>query len=599
MKRGKYDFSGYATKNDLRCSDGRIIRRDAFKVNDGTRVPLVWSHQHDDPFAVIGHADLENREDGVYAYGSFNDSEAGRHAKTLIQHGDICAMSIFANQLSQRGSDVIHGVIREVSLVLAGANPGAFIENNSITHSDGMEEILEDQATIYSDQPISLSHSDEDEEEEIEEVEETEEDDEEEEEVSDHISHADGEDKTVQDVIDSMTEEQKNVLYYLVGEAANGDFEDEVAQSDDLEDNSMRHSIFDTDTEETTLSHDELTAIFDDAKRMGSAKEAFLAHGIEDIDILFPEAKAVSPTPDMITRPMEWVSKVWNATKKSPFSRIKSIAADLTEDDARAKGYIKGKEKVEEQFGLLKRVTTPQTVYKKQALDRDDIIDITDIDVVAWLKAEMRMMLDEELARAILVGDGRTNSSPDKIKPDNIRPIYGDADMYTIYYEVNVPEDADETDTSNALLDAALRSRKDYRGSGSPVFYASVDVINDMLLAKDKIGRRLYSTVTELADAMRVTEIVEVPVFEGVTRSKDDSNMELLGLIVNLGDYTVGADRQGAVSLFDDFDIDYNKEKYLIETRCSGTLTHPYSAIALERKKTDSLRGAGSPVTLG
>lgn len=576
----KCDFSGYATKNDLKCSDGRIIRRDAFKVNDGSRVPLVWQHMHDDPTNVLGHAVLENREDGVYAYGTFNETEQGQNAKELVKHGDITAMSIYANQLKQNGVNVMHGVIREVSLVLSGANPGARIENLSFAHSDGTEEIIDEEAIIHSDQPLKIGLG-------FDRFENVDKDP--------LISHADDEDssddKTVQDVIDSMTQEQKDVLYYLVGSAAESDETDEeMEQSDDMEDNFMRHNIFiDDEGDENTLSHDEMKAIIENAQRDGSLKNAFLEHGITNIDTLFPEAKAVTPTPDMITRQMEWVSEVWNATKKSPFSRIKSVAANLTEDDARAKGYIKGNKKVEEQFGLLKRETTPQTVYKKQALDRDDIIDIVDLDVVAWLKAEMRMMLDEELARAILVGDGRSKSSADKIKEDNIRPIYQDADMYTIHYEVSIPKDADETDTSNALLDAALRSRKDYRGSGTPVFYASVDVINDMLLAKDKIGRRLYSTTTELADAMRVSKIVEVPVLDGVTRTDDDSNKyKLLGLIVNLSDYTVGADRQGAVSLFDDFDIDYNKEKYLIETRCSGCLTKPYSAIALEVSATTS-----------
>lgn len=604
----KYDFSGYATKNDLKCADGRVIRRDAFKDNDGSQVPLVWQHLHDDPTNVLGHAILENREDGVYAYGTFNDTEQGQHAKQLVKHGDITSMSIFANQLMQNGSDVVHGVIREVSLVLSGANPGARIENLSFAHN-GIAEIVEEEAFVYADQPLkTISHA------------------------SNYginyvnqngMYHANSEngsksgssnEKTVEDVWNSMTEEQQNVAAFLVGQALEDAGEEvdvdenevEVKQSDDMEDNIMKHNVFSANLEEdNTLSHDAMKAIIEDAQRDGSLKNAFLEHGITNIDTLFPEAKAVAPTPDMITRQMEWVSEVWNATKKSPFSRIKSVAANLTEDDARAKGYIKGNKKVEEQFGLLKRETTPQTVYKKQALDRDDIIDIVDLDVVAWLKAEMRMMLDEELARAILVGDGRSKSSADKIKEDNIRPIYQDADMYTIHYEVSIPKDADETDTSNALLDAALRSRKDYRGSGTPVFYASVDVINDMLLAKDKIGRRLYSTTTELADAMRVSKIVEVPVLDGVTRTDDDSNKyKLLGLIVNLSDYTVGADRQGAVSLFDDFDIDYNKEKYLIETRCSGCLTKPYSAIALEVSATTSSSDSSTttpttPTTVG
>lgn len=616
-----YDFSGYATKNDLKCADGRVIRRDAFKDNDGSVVPLVWQHQHNDPINVLGHALLENRSDGVYAYCSLNESDMAKTAKELVRHGDISSMSIYANRLKQQGSDVVHGVIREVSLVLAGANPGAYIEDLCFGHSDSGEEVAIE-ANIFSDQVINtLSHADSNEEKKEENVAESDEtvqdifntlndkqkdmvyyliaqavgsegEDEEMEHADMDEDDPDGE--TIQDVFNTLNEKQKNVVYYLIAKATEGDEveideEETIEQSDIYEgDDTMMHNVFEGDvSEENTLSHSEMTAIFDDAKRNGSLKDSVLSHGIESIDILFPEARAITPTPDMIARPNAWVTEVWNATKKSPFSRVKSVAANVTADEARAKGYIKGKKKVEEVIKVLKRATTPQTVYKLQKMDRDDIIDITDFDVVVWIKAEMRMMLDEELARAILVGDGRDASSEEKINEENIRPIYQDDDVYTIHKTVEYPTGADETDISNALVDAALRSRKNYMGSGNPAFYASTDVINDMLLAKDKIGRRLYSTTTELADALRVSKIVEVPVLEGVKRTSGSGasakTHELIGLIVNLGDYTVGADKGGEINLFDDFDLNYNKYEYLIETRCSGALTKPYSAIALEK----------------
>lgn len=625
----KYDFSGYATKNDLECSDGRIIRHGAFKGDDKRRVPLVWNHNHDSAENVLGFVDLENRPDGVYSYGSFNNTEQARHAKELLRHGDIKALSICANRLKQNGREVLHGTIREVSLVLAGANPGAFIQDICIEHADGTQMILEDEAIIYTGAPISttMEHADEEEKTETktETVTETTTSDDEGsddetiedvfntltdkqknvvyyligqavngedvdmEDMDDEVAHADGEDEsgeTIEDVFNTLTDKQKNVVYYLIGQAVeeNGGEDVDVEEIDE-EEVEMKHNIFDT-TEgvEETISHAEILGAIEDGARYGSMKESFLQHGIEDIDVLFPEAQTVTPTPDMITRQMGWVTEVLNATKKSPFARIKSTSANLTEDEARAKGYIKGKEKAEEKFGLLKRVTTPQTIYKKQSLDRDDIIDITDFDVVAWLKAEMRMMLDEELARAVLVGDGRSVGSEDKIKEENIRPIYQDNDLYTIHYSIDTEKAADDDELSAMLIDGAVRSRKEYRGTGNPVMYASTDVINDMLLARDKIGHRLYGNETELAAALRVSKIVEVPVLEGVQRTDDRTNkFELLALIVNLNDYTIGADKGGEVNFFDDFDIDFNKEKYLIETRCSGALTHPYSAIALEK----------------
>lgn len=598
----KYDFSGYATKNDVRCADGRIIRQNAFKECDGATVPLVYQHVHDDPNNVLGHAVLENREDGVYTYGYFNSTEQGLMAKELVKHGDVKSLSIYANKLSQNGDNVTHGVIREVSLVLSGANPEATIENIAFAHGDGYEDISEEEAVIHFNEELELFHSD----------------------VyvprpKPALVHAeDGEDEggsddeTIQDVIDSMTPKQRTVTEYLIGLAV----EEAEDDSDDSEEGAdMKHNVFDIDeVEENVLSHDAMKAIIDEGIQCGSMRQAFnnngidgieaintLAHSIDNIDVLYPEAKTVTPTPILISRRMEWVTDWWNGVTKTPFAKIKSTAADITEDEARAKGYIKGNEKVEETFDLLTRTTTPQTVYKKQGMDRDDIIDITDFDVIAFLKAEMRMMLDEEVARAGMVGDGRLSTSKDKIKEDKIRPIYQDADLYTIHHDVTYPSTmTDPNDRSSYIVDQALRSRENYRGSGLPTFYATVSVINDMLLAKDKVGRRLYNTEAELASALRVARVVEVPVFDGVTRTDDDGNKhELVGLIVNLRDYRVGTDRGGEVNFFDDFDIDFNKEKYLIETRVSGALVTPYSAIALEKDVTTDPVTPPTPPTGG
>ena len=591
----KYDFGGYVTRNDLKCSDGRIIRRDAFKDNDGSVVPLVYQHNHDDIKSVLGHALLENRADGVYGYCSLNDSELGQHAKILVQHGDISSLSIFANRLVQNGSDVMHGIIREVSLVLAGANPGAHIDNLSFEHSDGSSEKILDEATIYTGLPINtkaseIEHSD---------TEETIEHQDKEEEVA--VSEEKDE-KTVQDVIDSMTDEQRDVMYYIIGEALEGEDDTDEEGNDE----SMKQSVFDNTNDETMVSSEELVHSIDMAKhsQSGSLRDALIAtvgddvvleHSITNVDYLFPEARLVTPTPEMIARPNAWVAKVMGAVKKSPFARIKSTAANITEDEARAKGYIKGKQKKEEVIKLLRRSTTPQTVYKLQKMDRDDIIDITDFDVVAWLKAEMRMMLEEEIARALLVSDGRDSTSDDKINEEHIRPIYQDNDVYTIHKTVTYKADTDTTDKSNTLIETALRARKDYKGSGNPVMYAPVDTINDLLLATDKLGRRLYNTMTELAAALRVSDIVEVPVMEGVERTTGEGGSaktyELLALFVNLSDYTIGADKGGEVNMFDDFDLNFNKYEYLIETRCSGALTKPYSAIALEMEKTTTSGG--------
>lgn len=559
----KYDFSGWATKNDLKCSDGRIIRRDAFKDNDGKVVPLVWNHQHYDVTNVLGHALLENREEGVYAYGYFNDTEAGRNAKAMVQHGDIVSLSIFANRLKQNGPDVLHGDIREVSLVLAGANRGALID--SVIQHD--EEI--DEAVIYTGATLSLYHAEEKKDETVQDNK-----------PVDKKEEKMAEEKTIKDVFDELTEEQKNVVYYMIGQ---------IKEDNDDEDNDdggekMKHNIFDQDDTKINdvLSHSEMKTIIDDAKRYGSMKDSFIAHGIEDIDYLFPDAKNVDATPRFISRDMGWVNKVMTGVHHTPFSRIKSIFADITEDDARAKGYIKGKMKKEEVFSLLKRTTTPTTVYKKQKLDRDDVVDITDFDVIAWLKTEMRTMLDEELARAYLVGDGRLSSSDDKINEQNIRPIWTDADLYTIKATFTVGASATADDKAKAFIRTAIKARKNYKGSGNPVLYTTEDILTDCLLLTDTTGRDLYDSVDKLAKKLRVSEIVTVPVMENLSREASSKTYNLFGIIVNLNDYNVGADKGGAVNLFDDFDIDYNAQKYLIETRCSGALTVPYSAIAIE-----------------
>lgn len=565
-----FDFCGWATRNDLKCSDGRVIRRDAFKHNDGQKVPLVWNHQHNSQDEVLGHAILENREEGVYAYCSFNDSDSGKTAKILVQHGDIDALSIYANQLQQQGPNVMHGNIREVSLVLAGANPGAFIES-VLKHDEESDE----ECIIYTGENIDLAHADkEPEKKEDEKVD-------------------NKEDKTIGEVFETLTEEQKTAVYAMLGQALkHGDEkEDPETNNNDEEDNTMKHNLFDDETkkDENVLSHDAMETIIADGKRYGSLKESFLAHaqeyGIENIDYLFPEAKSLNTPPDFIKREMGWVQKVMSGTHHTPFSRIKSMFADITEDDARAKGYIKGKLKKEEVFSLLKRTTTPTTIYKKQKLDRDDVIDITDFDVVAWLKSEMRMMLDEEIARAILVGDGRLASSDDKINESNIRPIWKDEDLYNIKSTIEVDAAATTDQKAKAFIRACIKSRKNYKGSGDPTLYTTEDVVTDCLLLEDMNGRVIYDTMEKLRTALRVKEIVTVPVMEGLTRTNDEGEtLNLMGIIVNLTDYNVGADKGGAINMFDDFDIDYNQQKYLIETRCSGALIKPFSAISLEMK---------------
>lgn len=573
----RFDFSGWATKANLKCSDGRTIMKDAFKHNDGQTVPLVWNHQHNDPNEVLGHALLENRDEGVYAYCTFNDTESGKTAKLLVQHGDVNALSIYANQLKQKMSNVLHGNIREVSLVLAGANPGASIDS-IIMHGEESDE----EAIIYTGEEITLAHSSD--------AKDSEGTTKEDNKMADDIKKTDGE-ETVADVFNTLSEKQKTVVYAMIGQALEDagvtddddeDYEDEMGHSEG--DDYMKRNVFDNDEQQDdVLSHAAMETIIGDAKRFGSLKESFLAHadeyGIEQIDYLFPEAKTLNNPPEFIKRDTGWVSTVMGAVHHTPFSRIKSVFANITEDEARAKGYIKGNLKKEEVFSLLKRTTTPTTIYKKQKLDRDDVIDITDFDVVAWLKSEMRIMLDEEIARAILIGDGRLSSSDDKINEANIRPVVSDAELYTIRQKVSVAANATDDDKAKAMIKAAVKARKNYKGSGNPTFFTTEDWLTNALLLEDTQGHRLYKNDSEVAAAMRVSKIVTVPVMEGV---KGPEGGDLIGIIVNLADYNVGADKGGAVNMFDDFDIDYNQQKYLIETRCSGALIKPYSAIELE-----------------
>lgn len=584
----KYDFSGWATKNDLLCSDGRTIRRDAFKDNDGKVVPLVWNHDHTDPSNVLGHALLKNVADGVYAYGSFNSNPKAIEAATLLAHGDIKALSIWANKLQQRGGDVLHGDIKEVSLVLAGANPAAIIDSVMVHGEESDEEVI-----IYTGE--SICHSSGELKDETEETEET-------------VEHADDkadepeksdDDETIADVFETLSEKQKNVVYALIAEAISKN-KGEENEDNKEEDSVMKHNVFEQqngDQQENVLCHADVKAAFDDAKRYGSLKDSFVAHGlkevtymahadgdygIKNIDYLFPEARNVNNTIDFIKREDSWVRDFMSRVHRSPFSRIKSVHANITEDEARAKGYIKGNMKKEEVFTLLKRSTTPTTVYKKQKLDRDDVLDITDLDTVALVKGEMRGMLDEEIARAALVGDGRSASDDDKINEVNIRPIWTDADLYSIKVPIAVAAGDDDNKKATNFIRAAIKSRKNFRGSGTPVLYTTEDMLSDMLLLTDTTGRDIYDTVEKLCKKLRVSEIITVPVMEGLTRQVESKTRTLAGIIVNLQDYNIGADKGGSINMFEDFDIDYNQMKYLIETRCSGALTKPYSAMVLE-----------------
>ena len=571
----KYDFSGWATKNDLQCSDGRTIRRDAFKDNDGQTVPLVWNHQHNDSQNVLGHALLENRPEGVYAYCKFNDTPAGKNAKMLVEHGDVSALSIYANRLKQNQGNVTHGVIREVSLVLAGANPGAFIDS-IMRHGECSDE----EAVIYTGEELILEHADKE----------------------DEMENDNKKEKTVQDVVDSMSEEQRNVMYALIGQALEDvkhseDAENQNENNGEGEDNEMKHNVFENDNnkQNNTLSHAEMENIFKQAKRLGSLKEAVLSHadehgdaiydtyGIkpnkdgEGISMLFPDYKNLNNVPEFIKRDTGWVALVMAGVHHTPFSRIKSMFADIREDEARALGYMKGDLKKEEVFSLLKRTTDPQTIYKKQKLHRDDVIDITSFDVVAWIKAEMRMMLEEEIARAILIGDGRLADDDNKIQQQHIRAIANEDPLFAIHKDLQVAEGEDE---AKGFIKTVLRARKEYKGSGEPTMFLSEDMLVEMLLLEDKNGRVIYESEQALARALRVRNIVTVPVMEG---AKNAAGKEILAIVVNLKDYNVGADKGGAVAMFEDFDIDYNAQKYLIETRCSGALVKPFSAIVIEK----------------
>jgi len=625
----KYDFSGYATKVGLKCSDGRTILQNAFEDMDGKTVPLVYQHMHNDPKNILGHAVLENRKDGVYAYCSLNeDTESGKIAKALVKHGDITALSIYANSLVQKAQNVVHGIIREVSIVIAGANPEAYIDNLAFEHGDGTVSTDETEAVICSD---VLSHDALD-------LCDTDEDD-----GAEDLSHADDKKpvkETVGDVFETLSDKQKTVVYAMIAHALDASDEEDGADEEDEEagkggagtkdtkggkpvehsnnekgESTMKKNIFDKSApaaggdvlQHEALTRDELRSIFDDARKSQSTlKNAFLAHGyeslkdalavyenrddvlmhagtygIDSIGYLFPDARTTTSAPAFIKRDTEWVSKVFGAAKHVPFSRIKTVLADITADEARARGYIKGNQKVDEVLTLIKRTTDPQTVYKHQKLDRDDIVDITDFDVVIWLRAEMRMMLEEEIARAQLVGDGRSSASTDKIKEDKIRPIATDDPVYTI--EIQIPAAA----TTSQMIDQIILGRKQYRGSGTPSFFTTPDVNGDMLLLKDSTGRRLYNTEADLAAGIRAREIIEVPVMENkvvvITEAVAGTaglQKRLVGISVNMNDYSLGADKGGDVNMFDDFDIDFNQYKYLIETRCSGALTMPHSALA-------------------
>lgn len=632
----KFDISGWATKADMLCSDGVIIKKDAFKDCDGVTVPLVWNHQHNSPNEVLGHALLENRDDGVYAYCTFNDTKSGQTAKLLVQSGDVNRFSIYANKIKRRGSDVIHGVIRELSLVLAGANPGAVIDTVMMHGEDSYEEGYISSGE-YIENVGNLFHSDDtatkgdkemadntkkqgnqSEGETIKDVFDTlsdkqkqavyamigqiledngidpDDDDDE------NVKHSEddpeeggksGKEKTIGDVFNSMTDEQKNVVYAMIGQALEdaGITDDEDEEDEGGNNNMMKHNVFDNSDymagdadDREVLSQSEFKEIMDEARRNGSLKDTFIQHGITNVDYLFPDAQTVDNEPGFIKRNDDWVAKVMNKVHHTPFSRIKSVFANITADEARAKGYVKGKKKVDEVFPLLKRVTTPVTVYKKQTLDRDDVIDIVDMAVVAWLKKEMRMMLDEELARAILVGDGRNQSSSDKINEQNIRPIWTDDDVYTVKAAVPITKETTGPEKAKAFIKVAIRSRKEYKGSGNPDMYIDEDILTECLLLEDNNGRVIYDTVEKLATALRVQEIIPVPVMENMKREKGANTHILGGIYVNLNDYNVGADKGGAVNMFDDFDIDYNQQKYLIETRCSGAMVTPYGAVAIE-----------------
>lgn len=599
-----YDFKGWASKNDLRCGDGRIIRHGAFSGQDGKRVPLFWNHEHGDISKVLGHAMLENRDEGVYAYGYLNNSPGGIHAKECLAHGDIVSMSIWANNLSQEGRDVLHGVIREVSLVPAGSNPGAFVES-VIAHGQPMED-YDEEGIFYTGEEIELAHS------EVPDKEEPKEETPKEESKKD----SDEGDLTIQQVVDSMTDVQKRVLYALLAEAGskNGSEPETEAPAKSTEkgESEMKHNLFSdgeehAETNVKPLSHSDMEKIFAEGKRLGSLRDAVnqsiedgvlvhtsvvptngmtpsvqtLPYGVGAPEFLYPEPTPLNKTPEWISRDMGWVSQVLNGVHRIPFTRVKSTYANITEDEARARGYIKGKQKKEEVFTMLKRTTSPQTVYKLQKMDRDDILDITDFDVVAWIKAEMRVMLNEELARAILIGDGRPTDSEDHISEEHIRPIIKDAPLFNTVVKVRVPKNAAPDVIAKAIIDTTIRSRKEYKGSGNPTFWTVEDYLTEMLMLEDKIGHKIYKSEGEVATAMRVSKITTVEPMEGYELEVSGKKYPLIGVIVNLNDYDFGNDKGGDINMFDDFDIQYNQYRYLIETRRSGALVKPFSAITL------------------
>ena len=579
MAKETFDFSGWATRNDIKCSDGRTIRKDAFKHCDGQTVPLVWNHNHTDADNVLGKALLENRNEGVYAYCSFNGTENGKNAKELVKHGDIVSLSIYANQLKQNGGDVIHGAIKEVSLVLAGANPGAKIEN-IMAHG----ELDEESATIWNGVTELKFDVDVD---------------------TDAISHADaqeepakkedseeGKEETIADVYNTLTEKQKLVVNALIGAA----LEEKAENDDQEEDEKMKHNAFEqtNEIETNVLSHSDLVDVIADAKKSGSLKDAYIAkcnekevdlqHSINNLDVLFPEVKAINNTPITINDDTNWVAKVMGGVHHTPFSRVKMMAFDITGEEARARGYIKGNKKEEEVIAALRRETSPQTVYKLQKLDRDDIIDVTDFDVVAYIKNEMRGKLDEEIARAVLIGDGRSSASKDKINPLHIRPILGDDPTYVVSKQLKRDASADDYTFAKQFIKEVIKSRKEYKGKGNPTLFCTEDLLTDMLLIEDRNQRAIYDTMDKLKTALRVADIVTVPCFENQTRKVGEQNLKLMAILVNLSDYNIGADKGGAVSMFDDFDINFNKYEYLIETRCSGAMVQPYGAVTFEEQ---------------
>jgi hypothetical protein len=585
-----YDCSGWATKANTRCYDGLTIAPDAFKECDGKTVPMVYNHDHSSVDNVIGHCLLKNRPQGVYCYAKFNDTDTGRTAKACVENGDLNAFSIYANGLQKVGKTVKHGFIREVSLVLAGCNPGALIDE-VVKHSAD-EDYDEGEAFIYNDEGLSLTHGLDPEGNPLEELTHSADDGNDTKQEDAGMADEEKNGKTLKEVYNSMTDEQKECCHALVGlvmEAADS----EDGEDDGEEDTTVKQNVFDRDTTETVLKHSigDINAVIKGAKSSGTMKAAFensditgeelayLSHGIDNVEWLFPDDKVLDNPPRIIDKDQTWVGKVMSAVHHIPFSRFKSMFADLTEEDARAKGYIKGNFKKEQVFGLLRRSTSPTTVYKKQKMDRDDVIDITSFDVIAWLKSEMRLKLNEEIARAILIGDGRPAASEDKVDENCIRPVFNDADLFTIKVQVSTTGLTAVEDKYKAAIKSILRSRKEYKGAGTPTLFTTEDALTEMLLLEDGIGHTLYADEAALARKLRVSNIVTVPQMEGMKGAKGG---DLFGIIVNLSDYTVGADKGGAVSMFDDFDIDFNAMKYLIETRCSGALTTPYSAIAVE-----------------